>query len=67
VPVLRQSDTVKGDKMDPKEHTKQEKREKRRRKQKEKMTQHGKGIAKIYRDAVLKRVKEDETDGKSDS
>ena len=48
------------------EETKQEKREKRKRKQKEKMTQHGKGIAKIYEDAVRKRVEEDDTDGKSD-
>ena len=53
--------------MDPEEETKQEKREKRRRKKKEKMTQHGKGIAKIYEDAVRKRVKEDEKDGKGNS
>ena len=53
--------------MDPEEETKQEKREKRKRKQKDKMTQHGKGIAKIYEDAVRKRVKEDEKDDKSDS
>ncbi|MFC1998805.1 hypothetical protein ACFLVR_04080 [Chloroflexota bacterium] len=50
----------------PEEETKQGKREKRKRKQKEKMTQHGKGIAKIYEDAVRKRVKEDEQDDKSD-
>ena len=48
----------------PEEETKQEKR---KRKQKDKMTQHGKGIAKIYEDAVRKRVKEDEQDDKSDS
>ena len=49
------------------EETKQEKREKRKRKQKEKMTQHGKGIAKIYEDAVRKRVKEDENNDKGNS
>jgi hypothetical protein len=51
--------------MDPEETT-QEKREKRKRKQKDKMTQHGKGIAKIYEDAVRKRVKEEQIDDKSD-
>jgi hypothetical protein len=53
--------------MDPEEETKQEKREKRRRKQKDKMAQHGKGIAKIYEDAVRRRVKEEQIDGKGDS
>ena len=52
--------------MNPEEETKQERREKRKRKKKEKMTQHGKGIAKIYEDAVLKRVKEEHDDGKGD-
>ena len=67
MPALRQADTAKGDNMDPEKETKQEKREKRKRKQKERMTQHGKGVAKIYEDAVLKRVKEDEKDGKGNS
>ncbi len=53
--------------MEPEEDTKQEKREKRRRKKKDKMAQHGKGIAKIYEDVVLKRVKDDEQDDKGNS
>jgi len=53
--------------LNPGDETKQEKREKRKRKQRDKMTQHGKGIAKIYEDAVRKRVKEDEKDDKSNS
>jgi hypothetical protein len=48
--------------MDPQEETKQERREKRKLKKREKMIQHGKGIAKIYEDAVRKRVKEDDED-----
>jgi hypothetical protein len=39
--------------------TKQERREKRRAKGKAKMPQHGKSLARIYRDAVRKRVEED--------
>jgi hypothetical protein len=37
--------------------SKQEQREERRRKKRMKMPQHGRGLAKIYRDAVLKRLK----------
>ena len=53
--------------MDPQEETKQEKRERRKRKKKEKMIQHGKGIAKIYEDAVRKRVKEEDEDDEGNS
>jgi hypothetical protein len=37
------------------EKTRQEAREEKLRKKKERMKQHGKGLAKIYRDAVEKR------------
>ncbi|MFQ5826429.1 MAG: hypothetical protein ACE5IA_03635 [Dehalococcoidia bacterium] len=37
--------------------TRQERREKRGRKKKERMAQHGGGLRRVYRDAVLKRVK----------
>jgi hypothetical protein len=40
--------------------TRQEKREKKRRKKRERMPQHGKGLGKIYRDAVEKRTKGDD-------
>lgn len=36
--------------------TRQEQRERRRKKEKAKMPQHGKGLVKVYRDAVLKRA-----------
>jgi len=42
------------------EETKQEQREKRRAKGKTKMPQHGKSIARVYKDAVSKRAKETE-------
>ncbi|MFA4836717.1 MAG: hypothetical protein WC749_11690 [Dehalococcoidia bacterium] len=38
------------------ENTRQERREERRRKKQEKMEQHGKGIARVYKDAILKRM-----------
>jgi len=41
----------------PIEITRQEKREKKLQNKREKMPQHGKGLAKIYHDAVMKRVK----------
>jgi hypothetical protein len=44
--------------------TKQERREKRRAKGKAKMPQHGKSLARIYRDAVRKRVKEEDRESK---
>ncbi len=37
--------------------TRQERRERKLKKQREKMPQHGKGMAKVYRDSVLKRAK----------
>lgn len=37
--------------------TRQEKRERKLKKKKEKTTQHGKSLLKVYRDAVMKRVK----------
>lgn len=39
------------------EKTRQEAREEKLRKKKAKMKQHGRGLAKIYRDAVAKRQK----------
>ena len=40
------------------EETKQERRERKLRKKRERMAQHGKGLAKVYKDAVEKRTKE---------
>ena len=37
--------------------TRQERREERRLKKRRKMQQHGKGLAKIYRDAITKRLR----------
>jgi hypothetical protein len=39
------------------EETRQERREKKLEKKRQKMRQHGKGIARIYLDAVLKRLR----------
>lgn len=39
------------------EKTRQERREERRRKRQRKMLHHGKGLARVYRDAVLKRLR----------
>ncbi|HUT96719.1 MAG TPA: hypothetical protein VMW60_01185 [Dehalococcoidales bacterium] len=36
--------------------TKQERREKKRRKKQERMSKHGKNLARIYMDAILKRL-----------
>ena len=36
--------------------TKQERREKKLKKKKERIAQHGKGLANIYKQAVLKRI-----------
>ncbi len=38
--------------------TKQERREKKLRKKRERIPQHGKSLAKVYKDAVAKRAKE---------
>ena len=48
------------------EETKQERREERKRKRREKMPQHGKGLARIYKDAVLKRAPQPESPETSD-
>ncbi len=39
------------------EETKQERREKRLRRKRERVPQHGKSLARVYRDAVLKRLR----------
>jgi hypothetical protein len=39
------------------EETKQERRERRRAKKKAKIPQHGKSLARVYKDAVSKRAK----------
>ncbi|HXZ29590.1 MAG TPA: hypothetical protein VEG43_00340, partial [Dehalococcoidia bacterium] len=39
--------------------TKQERRERRRAREKAKMLQHGKSLARVYKDAVSKRTKTD--------
>jgi hypothetical protein len=36
--------------------TRQERRERRLRKKRERIPQHGKSLARVYRDAVLKRL-----------
>ena len=42
--------------------TKQERREKRLKKKKERITKHGKNIARVYVEAVLKRLKRHRVD-----
>lgn len=37
--------------------TRQERREKRRRKERDRIPQHGKSLVRVYRDAVLKRLR----------
>jgi hypothetical protein len=37
--------------------TRQERREKKLKKKRERMTKHGKNLAKVYMDAVMKRLK----------
>jgi hypothetical protein len=39
------------------EETRQERREKRLRKKRERIPKHGKSLARVYRDAVLKRLR----------
>ncbi len=41
--------------------TRQERRSKKLRRKKERLKQHGKGLAQMYRDAVEKRKKEKDT------
>jgi hypothetical protein len=42
------------------DETRQERREKRRLKKREKILQHGKSLARVYKDAVLKRLRKKE-------
>ena len=42
---------------DNKAETKQERREKKLKKKRERIPKHGKNIAKIYMDAIMKRLK----------
>ena len=37
--------------------TRQERREKKRRKKRERIPKHGKGLARVYLDAILKRLR----------
>lgn len=39
------------------EETRQERREKKLRKKRERIPQHGRNLGKVYRDAVLKRLR----------
>ena len=43
------------------EETKQERRQRQRAKEKTKIPQHGKSLARVYKDAVSKRAKDTET------
>ena len=38
------------------EETRQERREKRLKKKRERIPQHGKGLVRIYKEAILKRI-----------
>ena len=42
---------------DNQKETKQERREKKLQKKKERIAQHGKGLANLYRSAVLKKLR----------
>ena len=42
--------------------TRQERREKKLRKKRERIPQHGRSLVKIYRDAILKRLKRRKVD-----
>jgi|GEM_PF-559315 len=44
--------------------TRQERRERRLRKKRQKMPQHGRSLARVYKDAVLKRLKSPDTSEK---
>jgi len=46
--------------------TRQERRERRRAREKAKMLQHGKSLARVYRDAVSKRTKSTKASKQSD-
>jgi hypothetical protein len=42
--------------------TRQERREKKLKKKRERMSKHGKGLARVYMDAVLKRLRRHRVD-----
>ena len=42
---------------DDMEETRQERREKKLKKKKERIPQHGRSLARIYKEAILKRIK----------
>ena len=44
------------------EETRQERREKRLKKKRERIPQHGRSLVKIYKDAILKRLKRHRVD-----
>jgi len=44
------------------EETRQERREKRLKKRRERISQHGRNLARIYKDAILKRLKRKRVD-----
>jgi len=50
-------DGLRADMSNEKIETKQERREKKLKKKRERMAKHGKNLAKIYMDAILKRLK----------
>ena len=41
---------------DEREGTRQERRERKLEKKKERIPQHGKGLARVYKEAILKRI-----------
>ena len=41
----------------PREDTRQERRERKLRKKRERMKKHGKGLARVYMDAIIKRIR----------
>ena len=47
---------------DEKVETKQERREKKLEKKRERMPKHGRSLVKIYKDAILKRLKRQRVD-----
>ena len=41
----------------PRNDTRQERRERKLRKKRERMKKHGKGLARVYMDAIMKRIR----------
>jgi hypothetical protein len=50
--------------INPVKETRQERRERRLRKRREKIPQHGRSLARVYKDAILKRLKSPSTSEK---